>query len=103
MKYIPPYYTLLFDCVTDAIEALREQDCIKALDTLVLAQRDAKEVYLEEEGEDAYDEDSPRFAWELVRINEETRMLKIKFFFHEGDEAFRKLNQKKAASGGPGL
>ena len=89
MKYIPPYYTLLFDCVTDAIEALRKQDYIQALDTLVLAQRDAEELYLDEDGEDIYDEDSPRFAWELVRVNEETRMLKINFFLHDDDEAFR--------------
>lgn len=95
MKYIPPYYTLLFDCVTDAIEALREQNYNKALDTLILAQRDAEEVYLDEEGEDVYDEDSPPFAWELVRINEETRMLKIKFFLHDDDEAFRKLKLEK--------
>ena len=90
MKYIPPYYTHLFDCVTYAIEALREQDYIKALDTLTLAQKEAEEIYQDEEGEDIYDEDSPAFAWELDRVNEETRMLKIKFFLHDDDEAFRK-------------
>ena len=95
MKYTPPYYTLLFDCVTEAIKALREQDYIKALNTLILAQRDAEEVYRDEEGEDVYDEDSPPFAWELVRVNEETRMLKIKFFLHDDNETFRKLEQGK--------
>ena len=95
MKYIPPYYTLLFDCVTEAIKALREQDYIKALNTLILAQRDAEEVYRDEEGEDVYDEDSPPCAWELTRINEETRMLKIKFFLHDDDETYRKLAQGK--------
>lgn len=95
MKYIPPYYTLLFDCVTCAIESLREQDYIKALDTLILAQQDAERVYLDEEGEDVYDKDSPPFAWEFVRLNEETRMLKIKFFFHDDDEALRKRKQER--------
>lgn len=95
MKYIPPYYTLLFDCVTYAIKSLREQDYTEALDTLVLAQRDAEEVYLAEEGEDVYDEDSPPFAWELVRLNEETRMLKIKFFFRDDGEALRKRKQER--------
>lgn len=95
MEYTPPYYTLLFDCVTEAIEALREQDYTKALDMLILAQRDAEAVYRDEEGEDVYDEDSPPFAWELVRINEETRMLKIKFFLHDDNEIFRKLKQGK--------
>ena len=96
MEYIPPYYTHLFNCVTDAIEALREQDCTKALDTLILAQQEAEEIYLDEDGEDVYDEDSPAFAWELVRVNEETRMLKIKFFLHDDDEAFR---QRKHENG----
>lgn len=95
MKYIPPYYTLLFDCVTHAIESLREQDYIHALDTLVLAQRDAEAVYRDEEGEDVYDEDSPSFAWELVRVNEETRMLKIKFFIHDDDDALWKRIQER--------
>ncbi len=97
MKYIPPYYTYLFNCVTDAIEALREQDCTGALNTLILAQQEAEEIYLDEDGEDVYDEDSPEFAWELVRVNEETRMLKIKFFFQDENKAFQKLMQAEKA------
>lgn len=95
MKYIPPYYTLLFDCVTYAIKALREQDYIRALDTLVLAQREAEDVYLDEEGEDVYDEESPTCAWELVRVSEDTRMLKIRFLIRDDPEAFGKLEQGK--------
>ena len=95
MKYIPPYYTHLFDCVTYAIEALKEQDYIRALDTLTLAQKEAEEIRLDEDGEDVYDEDSPACAWELNRVNEETRMLKIKFFIPDDEgAAFRKRMQK---------
>lgn len=48
MDNFPKYYTRLFNGVTDAIEALREQNYIKAQDILIRAQRDAEEMYLEE-------------------------------------------------------
>lgn len=47
MENFPKYYTRLFNGVTDAIEALREQNYIKAQDILIRAQQDAEEIYLE--------------------------------------------------------
>ena len=55
MENFPKYYTTLFNRITDALEALGEQNYIKAQDILIKAQQDAEEMYLEdgdeEEGE----------------------------------------------------
>lgn len=48
MDDFPKYYTRLFNGVTDAIEALKEQNYIKAQDILIRAQQDAEELYLED-------------------------------------------------------
>ena len=55
MENFPKYYTRLFNGVTDAIKALKEQNYIKAQDILIQAQQDAEELYLEDgdEGEEA--------------------------------------------------
>ena len=49
----PKYYTRLFNGITDALEALEQQNYIKAQDILIKAQQDAEEMYLEDgdEGE----------------------------------------------------
>ena len=46
MNDFPKYYTRLFNGITDAIEAMGEQNYIKAQDILVRAQQDAEEMYL---------------------------------------------------------
>lgn len=46
MENFPKYYTRLFNGITDAIEALQEQNYIKAQDILIRAQLDAEEMYL---------------------------------------------------------
>ena len=52
MEYFPRYYTRLFNSITDAIEALKKQNYIKAQDILIRAQQDAEEMYLEDGDED---------------------------------------------------
>jgi len=48
----PKYYTRLFNGITDAIEALRQQNYIQAEDLLIRAQQDAEEMYLEDGDEE---------------------------------------------------
>lgn len=48
MNDFPKYYTRLFNGITDALEALQEQNYIKAQDILIRAQQDAEEMYLED-------------------------------------------------------
>ena len=48
MENFPKYYTRLFNGITDALEALRDQNYIKAQDLLIKAQQDAEEMYLED-------------------------------------------------------
>ena len=52
MENFPKYYTRLFNGITDALEALEEQNYIKAQDILIKAQQDAEEMYLEDGDED---------------------------------------------------
>ena len=47
MDEIPNYYTLLFNRVTDAIEAIEEQNYGAAKAILIKAQQDAEELYIE--------------------------------------------------------
>ena len=58
MNNFPKYYTRLFNGITDALEALQEQNYIKAQDILIKAQQDAEEMYLE----DGDKEDAERAA-----------------------------------------
>jgi len=51
MESLPKYYTRLFNAVTDAIEALQNQNYGKARELLIQGQQDAEELYLEEEEE----------------------------------------------------
>lgn len=46
MENFPKYYTRLFNGITDALEALRKKDCIKAEELLIKAQQDAEELYI---------------------------------------------------------
>ena len=52
MEHFPRYYTTLFNRITDALEALEEQNYIKAQDILIKAQQDAEEMYLEDGDDD---------------------------------------------------
>jgi hypothetical protein len=52
MENFPKYYARLFNGITDAIEALQEQNYIKAQDILIRAQQDAEEMYLEDGDEE---------------------------------------------------
>ena len=54
MDNFPKYYTRLFNGITDALEALQNQNYIKAEDILIRAQHEAEEMYLSdgEEGEE---------------------------------------------------
>ena len=45
---LPTYYTGLFNAVTDAIEALEQQNFGLAKDILIKAQQDAEELVLDE-------------------------------------------------------
>ena len=46
----PSYYTLLFNSITDAIEALDRQNTVLARDILVRSQETAENAYIEAEG-----------------------------------------------------
>ena len=52
MDNFPKYYTRLFNGITDALEALGEQNYVKAQDLLIRAQQDAEEMYLEDGDEE---------------------------------------------------
>jgi len=52
MEDFPKYYLRLFNGITDALEALRGQNYIKAQDILVRAQQDAEAMYLADGEED---------------------------------------------------
>ena len=49
MDQLPKYYTRAFNGITDALEALKEQNYGKAGDILIKTQQDAEERYLQEE------------------------------------------------------
>ncbi len=46
----PSYYTLLFNGITDAIEALDQQNIVLARDILVRSQEAAENAYIQAEG-----------------------------------------------------
>ena len=48
MDNFPKYYTCLFNGITDALEALQEQNHIKAQHILITAQQEAEEMYLQD-------------------------------------------------------
>ena len=57
MENFPKYYTRLFNGITDALEALKEQNYIKAQHILITAQQDAEEMYLEDGDDEAEEEE----------------------------------------------
>ena len=46
MEELPLCYTVLFNAVTDAIDALQEQNYGLALERLIQGQRDAEDAYI---------------------------------------------------------
>ena len=90
MYYIPPYYTHLFNCVTDAIKALQNQNYGEARDILIRAQQDAEEMYLEDgEEEDEEDDDAYEggcYSWELDPILAEIERLEMQILMRECNE-----------------
>ena len=47
MEELPLCYTVLFNAVTDAIDALQEQNYGLALERLIQDQRDAEDAYID--------------------------------------------------------
>ena len=47
MEELPLCYTVLFNAVTDAIDALQEQNYGLALERLIQRQRDAEDAYID--------------------------------------------------------
>ena len=47
MEELPLCYTVLFNAVTDAIDALQEQNYGLALERLIQGQRDAEDAYID--------------------------------------------------------
>ena len=45
----PKYYTILFNAITDAIEALRANNYGEAMDILVRGQQEAEDAYIDAE------------------------------------------------------
>ena len=52
METLPKQYTRLFNGVTDALEALKEQNYGQARDILIKAQQEAEELYLQDGDEE---------------------------------------------------
>ncbi len=48
MEELPKYYTVLFNAVTDALEALERQDFGTARALLERGQREAEDIYAQE-------------------------------------------------------
>ena len=100
MENFPKYYTRLFNGITDALEAIQNQNYIEAQDILIKAQQDAEEMYLEDgdEEDDQGDEteSSPKYySWQADRTLEESRTLEEEHLFHKSCEAFQKLLQEQ--------
>lgn len=51
MENLPKYYTRLINGVTDALEALKEQNYGTAQELLIKAQQDAEELFIQQEEE----------------------------------------------------
>lgn len=47
MEQLPPYYTHLFNAVTDALSAMEQQNYGKAKELLIEAQQTSEELWLE--------------------------------------------------------
>lgn len=92
MENFPKYYTRLFNGITDALEALQEQNYIKAQDILIKAQQDAEEMYLEDGDEDEEDEEPGGcYSWEIEPVIRETERLQMQILLHESEKNFREL------------
>lgn len=49
VETLPAYYTVLFNAMTDALEALEQRDFIRARELLMQGQQAAEDKYLEAE------------------------------------------------------
>ena len=95
MEHFPKYYTHLFNRITDALEALQNQNYIEAQDILIKAQQDAEEMYLEDGDEEEDDDEINGYSWQVNRASEESEALETEHLFRKSCEAFRKLIQEK--------
>ena len=104
MENFPKYYTRLFNGITDALEALQEQNYIKAQDILIRAQQDAEEMYLEDGDEDEEDEEPGGcYSWEIEPVIRETERLQMQILLHESEKNFRELMEtERTPPEGPG-
>ena len=91
MENFPKYYTRLFNGITDALEALQNQNYIKAQDILIKAQQDAEEMYLEDGDED--EEPGGCYSWEIEPMIREAERLQMQSLFHESDAIFQEFLQ----------
>ena len=51
MNYQPMYFAL-FNAITDALDALEENDVLQARELLILAQQRGEELYMQQEEKD---------------------------------------------------
>ena len=100
----PQYYTRLFNGITDALEALQEQNYIKAQNILMSAQQDAEEMYLEDcENEEEDDTEYISLTESIQLINEEKELerqldlLELQKAMAEGIEALRQMRREGMA------
>ncbi|MBD5169512.1 MAG: hypothetical protein HDT20_05275 [Oscillibacter sp.] len=94
MENFPKYYTRLFNGITDALEALQNQNYTQAQKILIYAQQDAEEMYLEdgdEEGED--EEPGGCYSWEIEPMIRESERLEMQMLLHESDAIFQEFCQ----------
>ena len=92
MENFPKYYTRLFNGITDALEALQNQNYTQAQKILIYAQQDAEEMYLEDGDED--DELSGYTTTDLAPLIEKEKRLQMQILFHESDAIFQEFLQK---------
>ena len=100
MENFPKYYTRLFNGITDALEALQNQNYTQAQKILIYAQQDAEEMYLEDGDEDKdedgdeNDELSGYTTTDLAPLIEKEKRLQMQSLFHESNQIFQEFLQK---------
>ena len=95
MVHFPRYYTRLFNGITDALEALQNQNYTQAQEILIYAQQDAEEMYLDDGDEDEEDEEPGGcYSWEIEPIIREAERLQMQSLLHESDAIFQEFLQK---------
>ena len=99
MENFPKYYTRLFNGITDALEALQNQNYTQAQEILIYAQQDAEEMYLEDGDEG--DELSGYTTTDLAPLIEKEKRLQMQSLLHESDTIFQELHQKMRQAGKP--